>query len=352
MSVATPCPCGDQWLIEACDLATGTVRAILLPVAADWQTVLNNVGRGSLTLPTRAVRARDIWPDLTSVYITRTPLDGGEVTVEWAGIVTAMQVNSGTVQVGMDSIESYLARRALDATVSYTTAQQTQIGASLVNQTGPNGIPLTSAYDPSATVLDRTYDFDSMVGDLIQQLVNQEGGPSWRLVHTKTGGAWSTVIRFSDTVGSDTDGVYWSDREASAYGLAVDAKDHATRVVGTADTFRAISQDFTVYPRFDRVQAFSGITDHPNLANQTARFLGFVKEPAAQPAFTIAGPFPHPSDLRLGDSAEFHIDQAACRFNGRARVQAITWRIAEGSPETRDLALVPLEPASQSVMNA
>src|SRR5690625_4251777 len=106
------CACGRDWVVETCHLASGLVRSVLHPLSMDGSTELNGVGQGTLTLPTRDLRIRDVWPNLTSVYISRVSGGGAspaQPVCEFAGIVE--QVNAteaGTTQVGLKSIEGYL----------------------------------------------------------------------------------------------------------------------------------------------------------------------------------------------------------------------------------------------------
>ena len=354
----SPCPCGTQWNVEVCDLRTGIVRGVLLPVGMDWQTLLNLVGQGTLTLPVRSLNSpRNVWPRLTSVYITRDGADPESDDCVWAGILEQFSATStlggGTVMVGMKSIEHYLWRRKLRTDLTYTDQPPTNIAASLVNYTLTNGIPLTGEAETSAYTFTRAYDADTRpwIGDLISQLTQAENGPSWRLVHSRVNGRWSTRIIFSDTVGSVFTDPLRSDYEGSNYGLDVDATDMAN-VIDAMNSTPAFgtAQDLSVYPQFDDAPTFD--VQDSALTQQAIGYLAQHKEPAAVPSFTIPGSTPAPFDLRLGDTRPFHINQGMIAFHGDARIHGITWRANMDAPDTRELALIPDDPASQSILNA
>ena len=351
------CACNTRWMVEACDLNTGRVRAVLNPVAMDFQVLLNQFSSGSLTLATKDARARDIWPDLTSIYISRLSDTGvpecmGAFYVEqFDGRSTT---NGGTVSVGMKSIDHYLWRRRLRQALTYTNQPQTSIAASLVNYLLTNGIPLTGVADTSTINRDRTYDPADrpVIGDLVSNLSKVINGPEWTLLHDKVGGAWSTRMFFQDRAGVDRTDILHSDVEGSQYGLRVDATRHVTSADALGeDPLIGTFTDLGPYPQFDTAETFSGVVLQATLDQAAEGIVQLRGEPFAIPSFTISGPDPAPENLRLGDTAVFHINQGGISFNGRARLGGYTWRLAEGAPETRVLALVPLGAASQTVLN-
>lgn len=353
----SPCACNPRWMVEVCQLATGQIRGVLSPTSIDIQQLLNGLNTGgSLTLPTRNVRIRDVWPDLTSVYISRLNDAGvmegiGGFTIEAFDGRSTLQ--GGTVTLGLKTIEQYLLHRLLRQTLTYAGQPQTAIAASLVNYALTNGIPLTGVADVSAHYRDRTYDAAERpyIGELINQLVQVANGPEWVSLHTRAGGAWSTRMFFQDRVGSDHNYVLHSDVEGSEYGLRVDAARHANSADAMSDPLIGTYTDLGPYPQWDTKETLSGVTLQATLDQAAQGIVQLRGEPFAIPSFTVAGPTPPPSDLRLGDSAIFHITQSAVTFNGRARVGGITWKVTEGQPEKRVLALVPFGPASQTVLN-
>lgn len=359
--VASTCPCGPRWVIEACDLATGRIRAILNPIAADWQTILTGLGTGSLTFPTRAVAVRDIWPDLTSIYISRIA-DDGSYDCQYAAIPEKLSAKStlegGTTNVGLQPIESYWWRRFLDTDRTYTGVLQTQIAASLTSYAAANGIPLTGVADSSVYALDRTYVGAErpFIGAQLDLLAQAENGIEWTVLHTRANGHWSTRVLFQDRAGNDLDTIFQADVDGADYGLEVDAANHATYVDGFGDdpaSTRIISNatDNGPYVRFDAAPSFGTVLDAMNNQQQTDGYLIENREPVATPTFVLVGDDPDPTGVRLGDTGTFHMNLGAVRFNGRARIGSISSRIAEGQPWTRTLGLAPIDRASNSVLN-
>lgn len=354
----SPCPCGDQWVVEAADLRTGRVRAILMPIAADWQTILTGLGTGTLTFPTRSVSLRDIWPDLTSIFISRVDADGN-YDCRYAAIpqkVTGKStLQGGTVQVGLRPIEDYWWRRFLDTDRTYTNTQQTQIAASLTSYAVTDGIPLVGVAETSTVFRTRTYVGEErpFIGDQLEGLSQSEDGLEWTLVHTRTNGVWTTQVVFQDRAGADLDDVFRGDREGAEYGIDVDAANHATYVDGFGDTptgtriFENATDDGP-YVRFDAAPSFGTVADAANVAEESEGYLMDNREPLATPSFAIVDP---DVQIALGDTATFHINQGAVTFNGPARVGSISESIAEGKPWTRTLGLIPLGRASDTVLN-
>lgn len=361
--VPSACPCGPRWVIEATDLATGRIRAILRPIAADWQTILKGLGTGSLTFPTRGVSLRDIFPDLTGVFISHIA-DDGTYDCQYAGYVEKANGKStlqgGTVQVGMQPIERYWWRRFLDTDRTYTGIEQTQIAASLTSYAITDGIPLLGVAEPSAILRDRTYIGAErpFIGNQLDDLAGADDGIEWTLVHTRTNGYWSTTVLFQDRAGTDLDTIFSADVDAAEYGIDIDAANHATYVDGFGvlpdGTTQVISnaQDTTgPYVRFDAAPSFGTVLDATNNQEQTTGYLIGNQDPSATPTFAIVGDDPDPTGVRLGDQATFRINQGAVRFNGPARIGSISSRIAEGAPWVRTLGLIPVGRVTDTVLN-
>lgn len=350
------CPCGPGWRVEVCNLRTGVIRGVLMPTGMDFQPVLNAQGTGTLTLPIRTVRALDVWPDFTSVYITREGMDPANDDCLFAGIVRKATGSNGTVSIGLDSIESYLWRRRLKRDLSFTNIGQNQIMAALVAETVTDGIPLTGVAETPGTLRNRDYlaADRAYIGPLLEQFTNSENGPSWRLEHAKTAGSWSTRIVFADTVGDDRDTVLRGDYDGNDYGLDLDSQDHASWVDGfnqAQPPLTSTASDLSIYPIFDADPTFDTPLQE-SLDQQTQGALTIRGDIAAVPSFTLLGETIKASQMRVGDSAIFHLNQGFIAFHGRARVYGITYRIGEGQPLTRELALVPTDSAIASVMNA
>lgn len=357
------CACGDNWRIEACDLRTGTVRAILHPTSADWQTILNGVGTGTLNLPTESILIRDVWPHLTSVYISR--IAGGTATpenpvVEYAGLIEAVSASdSGGTQVGLQSLEEYLYHREIRETVTLLGTPQTEIAAALVRRARVNGIPLEAVAATSQYPRDRTYhSWDrKIIGEALEDLSNVIGGLDWELSHEKSGGRWVTTLVFRDRVGEDRNQIIQSDREAAGYDLVVDASEHATNVeaLGSGeeeDQMVARAVDASgIYPQFDASPSFQDVSIQSTLIGHAEGYLNSYREPVAVPSAVIYGLDPDPRELRLGDTVTSRINFGAVTFNGKARLTGISWSLTPDTPEARTLDLLPLGRASETVLS-
>lgn len=362
--VSSACACADNWRIEACDLRTGTVRAILHPLAFDFQTNLNRVGQGTLTLATKALKVRDIWPHLTSIYITR--ISGGTATplapvVEFAGLVESFSASDGgTTSVGLQSIENYLHHRMLRTRKRFVNAPQTSIAKNLVDYAGTNGIPLRAVADGSAFARDRTYEsWDrKIIGEAIEELANVINGLDWELTHAKDSmGRWTTTMIFRDYVGEDRGIILQSDREAQGYGLDVDAAEHATLVdaIGQGeeeDQLITTSIDTSgIYPQFDAAPAWQDVSEEATLQEYGDGYLEDYQEPVALPNVTVRGMSPDPRMVRLGDTVEVRTDFGAVTFRGKARITSLSWALGLDEPETRTFDMLPITRASSSVLN-
>lgn len=356
--------CGEAFRFEACDLRTGIVRAILQPTTADWQTTLNGVGQGSLNVPTKGVRARDIWPHLTSLYMAR--ISGGEATpenpvCEGAFIIDKFSAaDTGTTMVGFRSIEDYLFHRVYRASRDYD-GSATRLAADLVAYTATNGIPLTGDHEVGVVNTEREYFAweRKNIGEAITELVEAEPGIEWEVVHTKSpGGAWSSTMIFRDTVGTVRAIVLQSDVEGAGYGLDVDAADHATLVDAIGDGTEeaqliATALDVGVYPQFDATPPFKDIKRMSTLQTQANGYLADHREPVAVPSMTIMGTGdPDPGLLRNGDIIErVRTSFGAITYDGPARLVSTSWSLREGAPVARTYQFLSTGRASQTVLN-
>ena len=361
------CACGDQWIIEACDLRTGRVRAVLHPTSFDFQSALNRVAPGNLSLVTREIRARDIWPHLTSVYISR--IAGGSASpnnriCEWAGIIEkATPSDNNATAVGMQSINEYLHHRLIGMNgtpgLSFTNISQTEIGAALVDAARSNGIPLDAIADTSTRRRNRDYPGYERknIGEAIEELTAVIDGVDYELIHTREDGAWRTTVLFRDYVGANRNMIIQSDREAAGYGLDIDAQNHATYVdaMGAGEEtsqLTAHAEDAeNIYPRFDAAPAWQDVSIASTLISHARGYVEENREPIAIPSATIRGLDPDPAQLRNGDTVEARINFGAVTFNGDARIISTSWAVTPDGPASRTYELSPITRASQSVLN-
>jgi len=343
---------------EACDLRTGIVRAVLFPISAAWQNTLNQPGQGNVVLPTDSTLVRNIWPHLTSIYVTV-----GGVPV-WAGMVEEFLAesseNGGTTTVQMKEITYYLARRHHEETLTFNGVSQNVIGASLVNNAQTNGIPLAGVAAPSLFSRDRTYEAweHGELMERIQQLTEVVNGPDYEVVHIRDADRWRTQMIFRDEVGEQLDLTVTSDHNASDYSLSVSADTHATHVHGIGageeqDQLEVVREDpANIYPRFDAAPAWKDVTNLNTLAENTGGYLEMNREPVAVPAATIPGCHEiGPDDVLVGDTINANVSQGAVTFRGRVRIADISWRYTNNAEMTRELGMVTVGRASDTVLN-
>jgi hypothetical protein len=359
--------CSENWLVEVCNLATGLVRGVLQPLQMRFDVGLNEFTDAAITLSTRDIALRDVWPGLTSIYISRVAGPGAsrEAPVgEWAGLITDFGMSeSGTTEVGLKSIDWYTTRRTYRTSTTYTQRAQTQIAKAFLDyirsrrDSGTGPIPLFGVADTSTVLRDRIYEAwrRKNIGEAIQDLTQVINGPDWELEHHRVDGAWSTDMIFRDEVGVDRGLLLRSDIEASAYSISANIQNLATLVdafgAGTEEdqlieTARATDAP---YPSFDATPAWTDVTRRSTLQDHAQGYLESNREPAALPTVTLPGLDVDPTQLRIGDTVTADISYGAIRFNGKARVITIAWEVAPGGPEYRTLELLPLDPPSQSI---
>lgn len=364
MSIAPedgPVACGCASCVvrfEACDLRTGIVRAVLFPVSAAWQSTLNQPGQGNVVLPTDSTLVRNIWPHLTSIYVT---VGGAPV---WAGLVEEFAAESSedgaTTTVQMKEITFYLNYRHHDDTLTFDQVPQTVIGAALVNNAQANGIPLSGVADASVRDRDRVYPSweKGKLLERIEQLTEVIEGPDYEVRHIREPDRWRTEMIFRDEVGIPLDLSVISDVNATGYGLSVSATEHATHVHGIGsgeeeEQLEVLREDpANIYPRFDAAPAWKDVSNPNTLAENTSGYLEQNREPVAIPAASLSGCHDvGPDEVEVGDSLNVNISQGAVTFRGRARVADISWRYSNSSEMKRELGLVPIGRASDSVLN-
>lgn len=357
------CACGQDWRIEACDLATGRVRAILHPTMFNWQTELNDFGQGSMTFHVQDVPVRDIWPHLTSVYILR--LRGGDATpenpvVEFAGILeTFSGRDEGTLQVGMVSIEDYLNNRLIRSTIEFENVPLTEIARDLVRLAQPNGIPLGAIADSSQVRRGRTYEVwdRKQIGEAIVELTQVIDGPDWELRHSRSDqGEWTTEMIFRDFVGSDRDVIVFG-REASSFALEVDAKGHGTFIDAVGEgseedqLFVHVEDDSGIYPRFDRSPAWTDVSRRQTLQDHAEGYLEDRQEPIATPYITLRGFDRDPASMQNGDIITMETNFGAATYKGKGRILSTSWAVSVDNAPARWYQILPLTRASQSVLS-
>lgn len=362
------CACGNDWRFEAVDLRSGIVIDVLHPQSADFETLLNDPGQGSLRLATRDVAVRSIWPHLTCVYCLR--ISGGAASpanpvAEFAGLIEEISAdNNGATNVGMKGIEQYLNHRMMREKATFQQMNQNLIGAALVQLAADEGIQLTASGDPSFAMAnghglrDRTYEsWDrKFIGEAIKQLTEVIEGPDWITTHTRTAGVWSSHMTFMDIAGVVRELTLRSDIESHEYGLQVDANDHATLVDALGegeeqDMLTALAKDNTgVYPRFDASPAWKDVSVLNTLQEHADGYLEEHREPIAIPSVEISGFDIDPTTIELGDTIGIKTNYGAVSYNGQARIIGRSWKIDAESLTKRGFELVPITRASEAVL--
>lgn len=354
------CNCAADWRLEVIDLATGTRIRYLPFLSFDFEDALNQAGTATVTVPVDRVTARDVWPHLRAVVFTRINGPGATSSApvaEYIGMIETMQAeSSGTVTLGLLSIEAYLNYRIVVSDTTYTTLDQCDIGAALVNLAVSNGIPLTGA-SPDVSVYSRTRTYlaadDKRILDAVSELTQVINGPDYRRDFSFSGGAWSTVLTFLDTVGT-VGGSLNGKRGLSVYGMNVDGSQHCNWLRGRgeslSDTDDTLSD--TIYARFDKGMQWSDVTDAGTLSDNVDGELVNNADPNAIPNVTIAR-LSIAAAISIGDTLPLSISRGALRYEGTGRVVSKSWsRGGDASPTLCTLSFVPGEGGASSVLDA
>lgn len=371
------CVCGSTFVFEACDFASGTVRAILHPTSASWQDELNSGGTADLSLATKDLLIRDAWPNLTSVYISRIRGDGASSSnpiAEFGGFIDKVSATeSGATKVGVQSMNHYLNNRTIKQTQRFSGVQQTQIGQQLVQLAQSNGVPLFASADASDYPRDREYRgyTRKVIGEAIEDLTQVINGVEWEWEHTRANGKWSSTMVFRDRVGLNRGDsvILRSDLELSAYALEINATNQATWVdaIGSGEEedqlVATAVDDSGVYPQFDATPAWKDVNRLTTLQSHADGYLDTYQEPTAIPTITVSGidelipgtggrvRIPSPGMIRNGDTIKINQDFGALTYRGQARVISNSWQLSDGAPPSRTYEVLPLTRASESVLN-
>lgn len=351
-------------------MAEGSRRRYLTPSSLSFDQTLNEVGSGSVTLPIRSITLADTWPHLTSIAFLRINGPGATPTqpvCEFLGMPEQVSgTSSGGLSLGLKSIEGYLGYRIIQELVpplagstTFTTVDQTQIGADLVNLANPFGIPLTATAEASGTQRTIRYlDIDrKVVIEAVLELTALEDGPDYQLVHIREGQSWRSEMRFADYVGNTEPFPMNSQRGMQEYGIEVDASLHANRVIGIGSSSRRVydadQSGTSIYPKFERSVAWTDTRDSDTLEAQTKGELANHSHPTTVPSLTLAG-LDIATQPSVGDTIDLRLDHGAIQYDGLARLISKSWSsdadsptkvtfgmVPQGAPEDDVLAVVP-----------
>lgn len=356
--------CDEIWRFWSVDLRTGVMRKPLRPMGASWSSRLNAPGQGTLTMATKGLAIRDVWPHLIGIGIETMTNEGWKPY--WYGYVEkATPADNGATSLGLVEVDTYLNRRNLMETLKFAGVNQTEIVAALVEWVRTHGgIPLRGVSEASSYPRDRTYDWYNLpnIGELVTNLTEIINGPDYELVHRIIEGGldtprrWESDLISRDVVGVDRNLVLQSDREAAGYSLDIDAMDHATTVIGVGvgeeeDMLVAVAQDSrNIYPQFDAVPAWKDVSVFETLSEHADGFLGLNRDPVAIPALTLAGMNVDPFHLAPGDPVHVRTSFGAVSYHGGARLTEVAWTLDEGAPR-RSLTMDPIGDPIESVLN-
>lgn len=357
------CACGEDWRIISCDLSTGTERTILHPLALDFEDSLDELATtGSMTLATKDIRARNIWPHLTMIVMARIGGPGASPEspkAEWIGMVEKFSAaDNGATQVGLVHLGEYLNHRMMTQTVTFKQVSQTQIAAQITALAAPQGVPIIPIAAPSTWLRDRTYNSweRKFIGEALEDLSSIIEGIDWRYEYQRSSaGKWSMQIIFQDEVGEETNLVARSDYENFEYNLDVDAKDQATYVdqLGQGEEEGipiAHAEDTSnFYPRFDAAPSTDAV-EMPTLEEYAGGYLEDHQEPTTLPSLVLKGWDVDPALVRIGNTINVQSNFGAVTYKGDARIVGVSWALDVDSPVTRTVTLQPLTRASESVL--
>lgn len=343
------CNCPRDWRLELLDLATGERLGWLPFTGFTFEELLNQPGSATITVPVRKVTMRDVWPHLRAVAFTRTSGPGATASApvcEFIGMIESVNAESGgTLTIGLQSIEKYLAYRIITGNQTYTTQRQTIIAEELVTLAAGSGIPLTGVGNPAAGITrSRSYlaEDDKVILDAITELTEIDDGPDYRREYTFSGGAWSTLLRFADYIGDTTPRPLRDRRGLTAYGLTVDATMQANWVRGRGQEIVNTDDTYTTspYPRFDLAVQWSDVADATQLAENVDGYLLNHYDPTAVPDVTIAD-LKVSTAFALGDLAALRMNHGAIQFDGTARVIGKAWSVGPEQPTMCTFSFTP-----------
>lgn len=406
----------------------GQVTNVLHPIGGEWEEGYSRPSTGSLILAARDPSQVDVWPD-TGIYISQVMPDGSR-RCRFGGYFPANGGNGGgALTVGMVSIDTalnkclfagpddpytligvgvpgpstdifYLVGKPTGMEVRtdfYSSANYPATQASLpaflvkvaakgnLEGEGSTRVPLLdSVVDQPYTEWDglppvpafmlpfqNWWDFKN-IGQWVAEMVGAEDGVKYWIEHIYTNGYWSSVMHFSDQIGTDRDYTLRSDRDLWQYGLEVDGTQRASRVYGVGageewNTQFSIAYDAgrdTDYPEWQATQAWKDQTG-TTLDGLTRGVVADHRDPTTIPSGTVVGlpdydsdaagfdpqkGFPAPEICVPGDTFGVDIGYGAITVKDiRVRNLGVAWSLKEGAPVERTIAMQPLERPSLSV---
>ena len=365
-----------DWRVLHTELVGGAILGELPVTAASYGVALNSAGRFQCTLPLEADPARlrlpfyaggstdldadvdlvtmaNLTPGTTAVWFER---DG---VLLFGGIVWAVSADSegNTLTVAGEGPQSYLRRRAIRSTLTYTGVDQLDIARALIDhaQSVANGtIGLTYDTTDSGVTRDRTYlAYERKnLGEAIEQLAAVDGGFDWRWDHNYVGGipTWSMGFTYPAT-GRDTQHVFEVGTNCSIGNYETDGSTIANLVdvfgAGTAaETLIATVQNTALqgpYPILETTESHSDVLVLATLELYGRRRLSRGAGPTRRAQLTtFAGTDPTLGSYICGDRVRVKVDHGWLQLDEVMRITEFGVSFAGGA-ETVSLALAGAE---------
>lgn len=348
------CNCSKDWRLEILDLQTGTRLGYLPFVSFDFEELLNQAGAASITIPIRKVKLRDVWPRLRAVAFTRVSGPGASTTspkCEFIGMVENVSSSSdGTATIGLKSIEYYLNYRIfLEGFGDDSGAPQTLLGQQMLDYaSNTDGLDMltgdsdTSAFTSYVQYLPET---DTVILDAITTLTETVDGPDYVRDYTFADGAWSAVIRFTDSAGS-VHGTLDSNRGLGSYSLEVDGTEQANFLQGRGEEASFSTDDTATsqYPRFDAAMQVSDVGLYLQLTNIVQGWRRNHANPLMTPDVTVFR-LALATAFVLGDTPDLNLNHGLIHYSGPARIIGKSWRVSPDEPTSCTFSFTPPDPS-------
>lgn len=360
----TYCGCANDWRVYTLDLPTGRPVQILTPISLNFDKTLNQVGNGSVTVASKDLVMKDIWPHKTSILFARISGPGASKSYpvgEFIGLIDGVTADSGGMtNIGVKSIEQYLNYRHILGSPQWDQVYQTEIGARLVNLAVSDGIPLEGIAFSSEIRRDREYPESDLTPILraCENLTEVIDGPDYVLNHSidASTGHWSTRMEWYDYAGETQPKTLNATYGVESYTLDVVALEHANIVYAIGqdpEENRSVANIYsqTDYVRFEKTKTWPDVTRQNTLDQHARGEVENSKHPLATPSLTVIG-----TDLagmyNVGDTIDLHMDHGALQYRGNARIVSMSWNSTGDSASRVTFTLVPLTDAEQSILNA
>ena len=365
-----------DWRVLHAELVGGAILGELPVTAASFGVALNAAGRFQCTLPLEADPARlrlpvyaggstdldgdvdlvtmaNLTPGTTAVWFER---DG---VLLFGGIVWAISadIDENTLTVAGEGPQSFLRRRYIRSTLTYTAQDQLDIVRALIDhaQAVTNGtIGITYSTLDSGVTRDRTYNAweRKNVGEAIEQLAAVDGGFDWRYDHNWVGGVptWSMQFTYPAT-GRSTEHVFELGTNSRINNYEEDGSTIANLVdtfgSGTGSTMLVATVANTPlqgpYPILEDVQTFGDVSSLTTLELHGRRRLARGAGPTRRVQLTT---FPNVEPVLgsyiCGDRVRVRADHGWAQLDEIMRIVEIGVSVVGGA-ETVSLALANAE---------